>query len=220
MAKFAQGRYQIKNPDKYIGPIPIIYRSSWERKFMIMCDTREDVSKWSSEPVEINYIWSFDKREHKYYPDFYMKTRGVNGDEEFLVEIKPEAGSVIFFPSNFVFTHTVKPIEKGFRYANMCDWNGKKKIPKYKKDFFPIATSTTYFNVDILSKTTVHGKKIEESYGISMPISIPGSIGITLHFRKQNDYLYVGITSFKEIFSADKVKESLINSFNRIKDLA
>ena len=114
----------------------------------------------------------------------------------------------------------ISSAQKGFRYANMCDWNGKKKIPKYKKDFFPIATSTTYFNVDILSKTTVHGKKIEESYGISMPISIPGSIGVTLHFRKQNDYLYVGITSFKEIFSADKVKESLINSFNRIKTLA
>ncbi len=58
---------------------------------MIMCDTREDVLKWSSEPVEIKYIWSFDKREHKYYPDFYMKVKGVEGDEEFLVEIKPEA---------------------------------------------------------------------------------------------------------------------------------
>jgi len=92
---FIQGYFNPKNPEKYIGPIPIIYRSSWERKFMIMCDTREDVIKWSSEPVEIKYIWSFDKREHKYYPDFYMKTRsideGVETYKEFLVEIKPEA---------------------------------------------------------------------------------------------------------------------------------
>ena len=43
------------------------------------------------EPVEIKYMWSFDKREHRYYPDFYMKTRGLEGEEEFLVEIKPEA---------------------------------------------------------------------------------------------------------------------------------
>ena len=43
----------------------------------------------------MSLIWSFDKREHKYYPDFYMKTRsideGVETYKEFLVEIKPEA---------------------------------------------------------------------------------------------------------------------------------
>ena len=88
---FIQGYYNPKNPEKYIGPTPIRYRSSWERKFMIMCDTKDNVVKWSSEPVEIKYIWSFDKREHKYYPDFYMKTKTEDGFEEFLVEIKPEA---------------------------------------------------------------------------------------------------------------------------------
>ena len=88
---FVQGYYIPTKPEKYIGPTPIIYRSSWERKFMIMCDTKDNVVKWASEPVEIKYIWSFDKREHKYYPDFYMKTKTEEGFEEFLVEIKPEA---------------------------------------------------------------------------------------------------------------------------------
>lgn len=88
---FIQGYFTPKNPDRYIGPTPIIYRSSWERKFMIMCDTKDNVVKWSSEPVEIKYIYSYDKREHKYYPDFYMKTKTEEGFEEFLVEIKPEA---------------------------------------------------------------------------------------------------------------------------------
>ena len=88
---FVQGYVTPTNPEKYIGPTPIIYRSSWERKFMIMCDTKDNVVKWASEPVEIKYIWSFDKREHKYYPDFYMKTKTEDGFEEFLVEIKPEA---------------------------------------------------------------------------------------------------------------------------------
>ena len=88
---FVQGYFTPTNPEKYIGPTPIIYRSSWERKFMIMCDTKDNVVKWASEPVEIKYIWSFDKREHKYYPDFYMKTKTEDGFEEFLVEIKPEA---------------------------------------------------------------------------------------------------------------------------------
>ena len=88
---FIQGYFTPKYPEKYIGPSPIIYRSSWERKFMIMCDNKDNVVTWSSEPVEIKYIWSFDKREHKYYPDFYMKTKTEEGFEEFLVEIKPEA---------------------------------------------------------------------------------------------------------------------------------
>jgi hypothetical protein len=58
-----------------------------------MCDNKESVLKWSSEPVVIKYKWSKDGKEHKYYPDFYMKTIGENDEPpvEWLVEIKPEA---------------------------------------------------------------------------------------------------------------------------------
>jgi len=45
------------------------------------------------------------------------------------VTIKPEAGSVIFFPSNFVFSHTVKPIVSGFRYA-VPQWYHNLKVPR------------------------------------------------------------------------------------------
>jgi hypothetical protein len=88
---FIQGYFNPTNPTKYIGPTPIIYRSSWERKFMIMCDTKEKVIVWSSEPVQIKYMSSIDHKEHTYHPDFYMKVKGEEGVEEFLVEIKPEA---------------------------------------------------------------------------------------------------------------------------------
>jgi Rps23 Pro-64 3,4-dihydroxylase Tpa1-like proline 4-hydroxylase len=33
------------------------------------------------------------------------------------VTIKPEAGSVIFFPSNFIYVHEVRPMISGIRYA-------------------------------------------------------------------------------------------------------
>lgn len=33
------------------------------------------------------------------------------------ITVKPEAGSVIFFPSNFVYVHEVKPMISGIRYA-------------------------------------------------------------------------------------------------------
>lgn len=88
---FVQGYFNPKNPDKYKGKTPIIYRSSWERKFMIMCDTKEEVIIWSSEPVAIKYWSSLDNKEHKYYPDFYMRVKRGEVFEEYLVEIKPEA---------------------------------------------------------------------------------------------------------------------------------
>ena len=88
---FIQGYFNPTNPEKYIGKTPIIYRSSWERKFMIMCDTKDKVVAWASEPVEIKYFSTMDQKEHTYYPDFYMKTKTNEGFEEFLVEIKPEA---------------------------------------------------------------------------------------------------------------------------------
>ena len=33
------------------------------------------------------------------------------------IMVKPEAGSVIFFPSNYIYTHEVKPIISGVRYS-------------------------------------------------------------------------------------------------------
>jgi len=88
---YNQGYYNPLNPDKYAGKPPIIYRSSWELKFMKMCDVREDIIKWASEPVEIKYWSSLDNKEHSYFPDFYIKVKKENGFEESLVEIKPES---------------------------------------------------------------------------------------------------------------------------------
>ena len=86
---FVQGYFQPKYPAKYVGSGPIIYRSSWERKFMIMCDDKDDVVAWSSEPVQVKYWSTMDQKEHTYYPDFYMKVKKGDQFEEFLVEIKP-----------------------------------------------------------------------------------------------------------------------------------
>ena len=72
---FNQGYYNPVYPEKYAGNPPIIYRSSWELKFMKMCDNREDIVLWSSEPVEIKYWRSRDKKEHSYFPYYYIKVK-------------------------------------------------------------------------------------------------------------------------------------------------
>lgn len=89
---YKQGYFTPTQPEKYVGPTPIIYRSSWERKFMIWCDNNHNVIKWSSEPIEIKYFFKRDKKTHKYYPDFWFKSKQKDGTEkDFLVEVKPKS---------------------------------------------------------------------------------------------------------------------------------
>jgi predicted 2-oxoglutarate/Fe(II)-dependent dioxygenase YbiX len=45
------------------------------------------------------------------------------------VTIKPESGSVIFFPSNFVYVHEVRPMANGVRYA-VPQWYHSLKDPR------------------------------------------------------------------------------------------
>lgn len=92
MAQFLQGRYTPKNPEKYVGDkADIIFRSSWERKFMIWCDNNPAVVGWLSE-YPIPYFSQVDEKMHRYFVDFFVKIRGVDGREVVLmVEVKPSA---------------------------------------------------------------------------------------------------------------------------------
>ena len=54
MAKFAQGRFNMKNPDKYVGGKTPLYRSSWEFAFMRFCDESPSIQKWASESIRIH----------------------------------------------------------------------------------------------------------------------------------------------------------------------
>jgi len=84
-----KGKFLPTNRKKYKGEVTnVIYRSLWERKFMVYLDTNPDVVEWGSEEVIIPYTSPIDGKKHRYFPDFYVKT--VNGDK-FLVEIKPKA---------------------------------------------------------------------------------------------------------------------------------
>lgn len=50
----------------------------------------------------------------------YLNDDYEGGEIEFRhsgIKIKPEAGSVLFFPSNFLYVHEVYPVTKGPRYA-------------------------------------------------------------------------------------------------------
>jgi len=87
MAKSYKGIYRPSNPKKYVGdPNRIVYRSLLERRFMLYCDRTEDVINWASEEVSIPYISPIDKKLHRYYPDFIVKT---SKGRKLIIEIKP-----------------------------------------------------------------------------------------------------------------------------------
>ena len=86
-----KGRFIPKNPQKYAGdPMEIIYRSSYELKFMKWCDTSESVLKWASEEIVIPYVSPMDNLVHRYFVDFYVEVMEKTGRrKKYLVEVKP-----------------------------------------------------------------------------------------------------------------------------------
>lgn len=86
-----QGYFRPVNPDKYMGDInQIIFRSSWEFKFLQWCDLSPTILKYASEPVGIVYYSPLDHRPHRYWVDFYIIVRDKDGGEhKYLVEVKP-----------------------------------------------------------------------------------------------------------------------------------
>ena len=87
MAKSYRGLYRPTNPKKYVGNTKqIVYRSLLERRFMRYCDLNQDILYWASEELPVRYYNPLDKKYHRYFPDFVVKT--VNNDK-YMIEIKP-----------------------------------------------------------------------------------------------------------------------------------
>jgi len=90
MAKYAQGKYTVKNPEKYIGKRVPTYRSSWEFTFMSFCDNNPAVLNWASEAISIPYFNPVKGRQTIYVPDFLVVYVDANQKQHTeLVEIKP-----------------------------------------------------------------------------------------------------------------------------------
>lgn len=90
MAKFAQGRFKMKNPDKYIGKKTPMARSSWEFVFMKMLDEHQSVQNWASESIQIPYQDPLTGKYTIYVPDFFIVYQDKNGRKHAeVVEVKP-----------------------------------------------------------------------------------------------------------------------------------
>ena len=94
--KYNQGYFRPQNPQKYIGnPNNIVYRSSWELRFMRWCDRNENIIEYGSEEFFIPYISPVDNRVHRYYPDFIIKVKESTGKiKTYVIEVKPARQTV------------------------------------------------------------------------------------------------------------------------------
>ena len=91
-----KGKFTPKNIRKYKGDYRnIIYRSSWELKFMKYCDTTPSVLEWVSEEIVVPYRSPLDNKIHRYFVDFYAKIQEADGTiTTYLIEIKPSKQTV------------------------------------------------------------------------------------------------------------------------------
>lgn len=96
MGKFYQGKYKPKNPGKYRGDVNnIVYRSSWELKFLNYLDRNQNVLEYASEEFFIPYLSPIPdkhgkKRIRRYFPDFWVKLLLPDGNKEVrIIEVKP-----------------------------------------------------------------------------------------------------------------------------------
>ena len=94
--KFAHGKYNLKNQEKYIGLKTPTYRSGWEHAFMRLCDEHPNVAKWASESIKIPYRHPFTGKYTIYVPDFFVVYVDKNGRKHAeLIEVKPAAQSTM-----------------------------------------------------------------------------------------------------------------------------
>lgn len=90
MPKFAQGKFTMKNPAKYVGKRTPMSRSSWEFVFMRMLDEHPGVESWASESIQIPYRDPLTGKHTIYVPDFFVVYKDKNGRKRAeVVEVKP-----------------------------------------------------------------------------------------------------------------------------------
>ena len=130
-----KGKFIPRNPIKYLEDLKsIVYRSSYELKFMNWCDLNESVKGWASEEVAIPYRNPLDNKVHKYMVDFYIQV----DKKKYLVEVKPERFTK---PPETQKRKTKRYIQEVAQYGvNEAKWKSAKDFCKKQNMEFMIIT--------------------------------------------------------------------------------
>jgi|TARA_B110000977_G_scaffold104518_1_gene136386 hypothetical protein len=140
MGKFAQGRFTLKYPEKYLGNKTPLYRSSWEFAFMKFCDESPAVTKWASESVKIPYKNPLTGKHTVYVPDFLIEYADRNGKPHVeLIEVKPD--------NQTVKENVGRDKWRQAQYIqNVAKWEAARAWCKQKRIFFRVITEKDIFH--------------------------------------------------------------------------
>lgn len=132
-SRFKQGYVNTSSCHKLFESVshqPVIYRSSWELRFIRWCENSPKVAHWGSECVSIRYFLPTDQQWHTYYPDFLVEmTDGTKA----IVEIKPanqvkkpsstDTWAAATYIKNMSKWRTIKQacIEKGYKFCILTE---------------------------------------------------------------------------------------------------
>lgn len=140
MSKYAQGKFEPKNPEKYIGTRTPTYRSSWEWAVMNMFDNNPGIQRWASESIRIPYRCPLTGKQTIYVPDFFVNYADKNGTQHAeLWEVKP-------------ISQTLKekvgrnPVNQAHYVKNMAKWEAARAWCKQQGIVFRVISENDIFH--------------------------------------------------------------------------
>jgi hypothetical protein len=141
--RFKQGYFKPKNPKKFMGEYAV-FRSSYERKFLLWADSNPNVIEWGSENIVVNYRSPIDNRIHRYFVDNYIVLKEGDKIKKYLIEIKPYKQTLAPVPSKKKKKATV--LYENTQWAvNQAKWEAAKKYAKDRGAEFIILTEKELF---------------------------------------------------------------------------
>ena len=139
------GKYILRNKGKYKGdPNNIIWRSSWELKFLRYLDHHPNILEFSSEEHVIPYISPLDGKYHRYFVDFHFKVLTKEKEiKEYLVEIKPHSQTIEPRKPKRITESYVNSVKTYL--VNTAKWNAAKKYAEKNGMSFIVITENHLF---------------------------------------------------------------------------
>lgn len=139
MSKYANGEFQMLNPNKYVGKKRPHYRSSWEHAVMRMCDNNPAILNWANEAIHINYRNPFTGKNTIYVPDFFVTfidaTQRTHAE---LWEIKPAKETTLEAARS--------QRDKAAAILNMAKWQAARQYCANQNIKFRILTENDLFH--------------------------------------------------------------------------
>lgn len=136
--KYKHGDYMPTNKDKYVGELPVKYRSGLELRFIELFDMSPNYVQWSFEPDEFSVPYIFDGKKKRYHVDCWFRLSNGN---MFIAEIKPAKRLSNPMKQSWAFKQPEKAKMEFMVYRQNCTkWHAAKQFAIARKIQFAILT--------------------------------------------------------------------------------